>query len=241
MDSIDLVKFIRAFKTNTISQVEVYGKITKRVKRPDNITSNVKVRQNGMFVQIDIFAVNLSNYASYLKQNGYTSPDDIYMVNGSMITYIEKDKYKLPDWFKLFGTVAISKDTSANIVSIFKWVKNNGDWAIDNIFLDDLNTSVFEKNEIINVWFNKCIETDEIRHPDYVNNLTKFYAKKEVFNTNYKGLDVELANAINRQPVQYNSNQNIVGKFNKESRETIKPFSNSYDLYKSKYREEELL
>ena len=115
MDSIDIVKFLNMFKTKKLKNVEAYGKVVKRLKPPSNL-KGVFIERGGMFVQMDVFAVDLSNQASFLKELNIVSKDYKYMVNGSLMLYIDANT-SVPDWFSTSGTLAISKSSDNNFLS----------------------------------------------------------------------------------------------------------------------------
>ena len=58
-----------------------------------------------MFVRVNVFAINLGRYDSYLKQTGAYNDKHTYMVNGSIIAFIEQTNKPLPEWYCLRGTL----------------------------------------------------------------------------------------------------------------------------------------
>ena len=225
------------FKGSLLHHVKVYGRITERVSRPSNISSSVGLYDNGMFVGMDVFAVRLDDYENYLRQNGYTSYNNIYMVNGSIVTYIAKNSgKKLPDWYQVSGTLSLGKKTNDNIMAILSWQKSGKEWSVMHSLLEDLDTDEFDKDSIIKTYFDKSLEVNDIVHPDYVESLTRFNSKNIVFNSELK----ENKKVYTKPPLEAYASTTNEYSFKKESRETIKQFSPKYNVYKSSLGESDI-
>ena len=89
IEFIDLLALLKAYKGKGLQRVGAYGRITKKLPRPVNLQDSLIESPNGIFVEMELFAVNLKYYEAYLRSNGYYNKDSIYMVNGSIITFVE--------------------------------------------------------------------------------------------------------------------------------------------------------
>lgn len=225
MNYINLVALLSAL--HRIENVEVYGRIISRLKRPANIMDSVQVdEEKGMFVKVDVFAVRLSGISKYLKDCGYQAKNDIYMVNGQIVTFIELNKYVLPDWYYMRGTLASSK-TQPDYVSLFKWRKNGASWSIGYTELSDFVYQEFECDKDMNLYARKSSQAGELIRPDYVNNLPQFYAvdPKSIMKSKVQqpaSLNTQIQQSLNNVAVTPVSKS---PSFIQESRQDIKDYS----------------
>lgn len=225
MNYINLVALLKAM--HQIKNVEVYGRIISRLKRPANIMESVQVDETkGMFVKVDVFAVRLSGIQKYLKDCGYYAKNDIYMVNGQLVTYIEANKYVLPDWYYMRGTLA-SSQVQPDYISLFKWGKTGAGWSISFTELGDFVFQEFEHDNDMNSYIHKSFQENIVVRPDYVNNLQKFYAVDPRTLNNQpvvenKSLNAQIQQSLNNVQIATTvSNSSFV----QESRQDIKEYS----------------
>ena len=188
MDYIDLVSLLKAFK-GKMQGVIVYGRIVSRLPRPNNLFDSVNLEEKGMFVKMQVFAVNLGYYDSYLRQSGITNPDNVYMVNGNLALYIKEVGYKLPDFYSCSGTLRFGSKTGFPYLNMFNYRKTGNDWYISCNDLNDISTEEFTpKTEAYN-WLNRSRQSGMIELPDVVKSLPLFYAQPSNVVEN-KGIDV---------------------------------------------------
>ena len=83
---IDLIATVRSTGKNSMGKVEIIGRPVRVVKRPCNIQNTVETIGNGVFVALEIFAVNLSRHKSLLESHGIS--DTIISVNVNSMNYI---------------------------------------------------------------------------------------------------------------------------------------------------------
>ena len=98
IDYIDLLGLLLAYNKK-LDNITLFGNIVSRLPRPNNLMTSCVYSPTGYFVKMEVFAVDLSFYKQYLKQCGYESDNDMYMVNGSVCLFIEPAGLVLPDWY----------------------------------------------------------------------------------------------------------------------------------------------
>lgn len=235
MDYLDLTSLLGAYR-GTLKNVEVYGKIVSRLPKPSNLFDNVKFSDTGMFVRMEVFAVNLAYHKQYLKQCGLEAPNDIYMVNGSIVTFVEKGNKKFPDWYTVCGTLRFASKSTNNYVSLFDFRKNGNDWYINASSLSNIEISDWDRYSNTYYWINMCKGEDNVVRPDVVSNLPKFYATDITLEMSVKtpsnpvSLNESLKEYTNGVSVPSISSSNRL-MFNKESRQDIKDFSDLYEKF----------
>ena len=201
MDYIDLVSLLKAYN-GTIKNVKVYGKVVSRLKRPVNIQQGVVEESGGMYVKVDAFAIDLSYIESYLRDCGYTAPDNIYMVNGSFITYLVQGNHKFPDWYEISGTLRAGKKGVYNYMCIYNFKKDDSSWQLNSAHYSDIYQDSWTSDSICRLYIEKCKNTNELCQPDEVKQLQPFYAtdRSEIKPTSLAGQmqkyqnDVEITN-----------------------------------------------
>lgn len=174
MRYIDLVNLLQRYNRE-LKNVEVYGIISSRLNRPMNLDDSLKYSKTGIFVKVDVFAVNLSYYAEYLKSMGIASKDGIYMVNGSLVTFIEPQGKVLPDWYAMRGTLRFGDRQSTDFVSLYKFKKDGKSWVLDDTDLYDFEITGVSKDPELSPVLQNCINHNAIVYPKCVENLPKFY------------------------------------------------------------------
>lgn len=231
MNYIDLVSLLKVFGNKGMEKVGIYGRIVSRLPKPSNIFDSVKISDTGIFVRVDVFAVNLGHYESYLKQNGIHSQYNSYMVNGSIIAFIEPEGHKLPEWYQLWGTLRFgTKDLSNTYVGLLTYYKSGDNWVLKPSDITDFSIEEFGKGselyECLIISRNKGF----VIRPNEVLLLPKFDAVIRKPNVpqlgNNMSLNDSLSSSINNVNIQSASAQ---PSFNKECRDTIKGANDLYN------------
>lgn len=221
MDYIDLVSLLRAYN-GSIQNVKVYGKIVEKLDRPDNIDKGVVLESGGIFVRVQVFAVNLGYIDSYLRNYNYKTKDNIYMVNGDIITYVVKGNKKFPDWYTLEGTLRSGKRGVFDFMSLFKYRKDGNTWYLDGTRLLDIEPEDFDENGRCRVYLGDCRDTNNVSHPKEVYALPRFDAVMKSIRAN--SLAGSLDKYTNNVPAPVPSTK-FISKFKKENRDEIKEYS----------------
>lgn len=140
---INILSLLKAFG-GKLERVKVYGKIVARLNRPSNLLSNCTEREGGTYVKVDVFAIDLSHYQSYLKDYGYCEKDNIYLVaeGSTLCTYVPLQGYKYPDFYEIDGTLRLGSRTSNEYCVMFNFIKgSNNNWTIGFNSLNDIEFS----------------------------------------------------------------------------------------------------
>ena len=232
MEYIDLLALLRAYNGKGMEKVEVYGRVVRPLPRPENIFSNVKLSETGIFVEMSVFAVNLGYHQSFLRQNGINNPDNIYMVNGNLITFIEPAGKTLPEWYTISGTLRFgTKDFQNTYVGVLNYHKEGNDWEIKPCQLYDIDIAGWSRESACYYWINKSWEKGTVEHPNEVKMLPKFnsvvFRQAPIQNS----LAGSLSGALNGVDVP--SRPVAVKKFNKECRNTVKEPNQLFDKFTS--------
>ena len=175
MDYIDLVSLLKAYN-GSIKNVRVFGKVVSRLKRPTNLQPNIVEEAGGMFVRVEVFAIDLSYIESYLRDYGYKAPDNIYMVNGSLVTYLVQGNHKFPDWYEIEGTLRSGKKGVFNYMCMYNFKKDDSTWHLNGSRYCDINQNTWIDDSICHLYINKCRDTNVICQPDEVKLLQPFFA-----------------------------------------------------------------
>lgn len=219
---LDLIKLLKA-QNRSLKNVAVHGRIVSRLNRPSSVPDTVKLDPNGIFVRFDVYAVNLTPYETYLRDCGYSSENNNYMVNGSVVAYVPAKGYVYPEWYTLRGTLA-SSNVNEDYVSLFKWGKSDSGWFIDTNIIDDLVIDDWSKTGILYAWLEKSFAEQKVMHPDDVLNLRPFYCTIPSISAKPTSLDSSLARNMNN--IQAPNVTYMLPKNNYESRQVIKDYSN---------------
>lgn len=226
MDRIDLLSLLRVYN-GTLKNVVVYGKVIGVLERPSNIFSSVHLDAGGVFVEVDVFAVDLSYYATYLKQCGIASSDQIYMVNGTLVSFVRgtvstRDSF----WCELHGTLRFGSRKSDIYVSLLNYQKDKrGVWEIRALDALGIDLSKWDKGSMHYAYLSRSGEA--VIRPDAVSGLARFTGRepnllglKSSGSQQSSGLDSVATGGMDgginvRRP-------NIISK---ESRKDVKPYS----------------
>lgn len=228
MYSIDLTNLLKQFGNKGMDKISVYGRITRPLQRPANINKDVRVAQNNIFVEMQVFAINLKAYENFLKEKGIWNKDSVYMVNGSLITLINPSGVKLPEWYTISGTIRYgSKDLSNSYVCILNYRKSGNIWGIEPCTLEDIEIGDWDESAPYKDYLRKGYNSDTVIRPDSVRNLPMF--NSELFVN--KPVQPAVPEAVVAQAQAYVSGDNFV----KESREDIKPVSEKLAVFEDNY------
>ena len=222
MDYIDLVSLLKAYN-GSIKNVRVFGKVVSRLKRPTNLQPNIVEEAGGMFVRVEVFAIDLSYIESYLRDYGYKAPDNIYMVNGSLVTYLVQGNHKFPDWYEIEGTLRSGKKGVFNYMCMYNFKKDDSTWHLNGSRYCDINQNTWIDDSICHLYINKCRDTNVICQPDEVKLLQPFFAtdRSEIKPTSLAG---EMQKYQNNVEIT-NVTSKFTSKFKKCNRRRIEPKS----------------
>lgn len=222
---IDLVSLLRA-ANNGIKGCTVYGKIVRQTKYPPILQPGVGLSDDGQFVIMEVFAVNVGQYTTYLRENGIQNKDNVFMVNGNIIAYANKKAINGVDWYQITGTLRMpSRNQLSTCVAMFDFYKSadNKGWSLNPCAVEDLDISAWDRHSPLYSWINVSADADEIKHPPEVLRLQRF----EEYERTTQPVPV-------KQPVQPPSMQEVmaqnnqvasVSRFVKENRNSVKPLS----------------
>jgi len=134
---IDLVQLLK--ENSDLKNVYIHGRVVKELPRPTNIFNSVRVNPNGVFVQMDVLALGLDGYKSQLQQRGVYNPSSLYMVNGSICTFIDKSQLVIPDWYTLNGDLRFGAKASTDYIILLNYKKISNNWILDCSSCDDMD------------------------------------------------------------------------------------------------------
>lgn len=169
---IDILALLRAFN-GTLEKVRVFGKVTAKLHRPSNLMSNCYEEQGGMYVKVDVFAIDLSYYTSYLKDYGYNEKDNIYIVarGSSICAYVPINGFRYPDFYTLEGKLRIGSRTVNDYCILFNFNKRGKNWTITPNNLYDLDFSSWRENSQHKMCISKTVCTNELEYPTEASNF----------------------------------------------------------------------
>lgn len=230
IEFIDLLALLRAYKGKGLQRVCVYGRITKKLPRPTNLQDSLIESPNGIFVEMELFAVNLKYYESYLRSNGYYNKDSIYMVNGSIITFVENTTKLGVDWFTVFGTLRLgSRDINDPYTCMFNFRKQGNAWYLDTLPVSDVELSEWDRNGSCYAWINESGRVNQVLHPKDVLALPRV---NSVLKQTYQPVQRTVGIPVNTETLMPST---TIAKrtFNKENRQSIKEYNSYVDKFKA--------
>ena len=179
MAIIDLIVALDTIGDGTkLSGVKVYGKLERELAKPVNLHDNVGLLGgSGAFYEYKLFAVDLSAYVDRLKQNGINSDTNIFMVNGSLAVYINKIKYANTTWCACEGTIRYGMKEKYPYLTMFKFIKNNNHWELEQNDLTVFNTNLWDNTTIEYDFARKSFSVGDIVLPAQADILPKFLAE----------------------------------------------------------------
>lgn len=177
MDSIDLVSLVNDY--GKLDNVEVYGYIACRLRRPSNLFDSCKEEPNGIFAKMQVFAVDLSAYQGVLKQRGIENKENnnIYLVNGELAVYIESGGV-YPEWYCTRGTIRMGSNSDTHYMTMFKFKKNGEQWCIGKNILTDIELANWSADSRLRTYLKKSMDNKKVIVPDDILKYTKFTAYK---------------------------------------------------------------
>lgn len=229
IEFIDLLALLRAYKGKGLQRVCVYGRITKKLPRPTNLQDSLVESPNGIFVEMELFAVNLKYYEAYLRSNGYYNKDSIYMVNGSIITFVENTTKLGVDWFTVFGTLRLgSRDINDPYTCMFNFRKQGNAWYLDTLPVSDVELSEWDRSGSCYAWINESGRVNQVLHPKEVLALPRV---NSVLKQTYQPVQRATGTPVNTETLMPST---TIAKrtFNKENRQSIKEYNSYVDKFK---------
>lgn len=230
IEFIDLLALLRAYKGKGLQRVCVYGRITKKLSRPTNLQDSLIESPNGIFVEMELFAVNLKYYEAYLRSNGYYNKDSIYMVNGSIITFVENTTKLGVDWFTVFGTLRLgSRDINDPYTCMFNFRKHGNVWYLDTLPVSDVELSEWDRNGSCYAWINESGRVNQVLHPKDVLALPRV---SSALKQTYQPVQRAVGTPVNTETLMPST---TIAKrtFNKENRQFIKEYNSYVDKFKA--------
>lgn len=219
MNSVDLLWLLKEFDYK-LEKVTVFGKIERKINKPANFKDNVRF-DDGVFMEMHLFAVDLSYYVSYLKERGIDRK--IFLVNGSIAVYVPSRGKVYPDFYTTTGTLRLNN----NYVYMFNWHKNDAGWCVFPSVLDNIEVNNYVDDKFFYNILLANRETGNITLPQSVYSLKKFYAEPTSFVEN-ESLNKKLEQVINGVEIKP-ANTESCGSLSEISRKTIASKSPIYD------------
>lgn len=213
-EHINLLALLR--KVGTLNKSKVYGVVKREVTKPTNFQDNMKFDSDGVFVEVEVFAVNLSNEDKLLKENGLENDDNIYMVNGCLVTYLSKSSFVLDDWFEIDCTLRLGdRNPNSKYVVGFNFSKNANGWYLATCKCGDVDLNIWSHKSEAYRWLMRSSDRPTFERPDEVSNLERFNSVMHSFKPFQEASGVSSSSSRSL-------NQSITKqRFKKESRQKI--------------------
>lgn len=176
MDSLDLIELISMYKV--LKDVKVHGIIKRELKKPENIHSTVNIPNNGVFVEMDVFAVDLSNYNDDLEKRGIVSPLHTYRVNGSICSFVRRTNLIVPDWYTLSGDIRFGSRSTRTYVSLLHYKQSvSRSWSLEYTPSKDVTVADWTSHNKLYTQVYECALAGDIVRTEELKRLPKFYAE----------------------------------------------------------------
>lgn len=177
-DFIDLVEFCKGH-SNKLSNVRVYGRITGTMPEPRSLRQDVVVDSDCVCCNMDLVAVNLSNYSEELSVLGLSSPDNIYFVNGSVSVFVDKTTV-LDDWYSCDGSLRLAaRSRNASVMAMFNFFRIDDKWGIHKTNTLDLEVTDFKSPDSrIMDYIRQGDSLGKVIIPEDIATVTKFYSEE---------------------------------------------------------------
>lgn len=228
---VDLLALLRSFRDG-MKNCTLYGRIVRQTQYPAVIRPGVTLAENGMFVVMEVFAVNVGQYATFLRENGVSNNDGIFMVNGNILAYVNKEPITGVDWYQITGTLRrpSNGNTASNCVAMLNFYKGaGGGWALSPCKVEDLDISNWDRHGEPYAWINASGDADAIKHPPEVLRLPRF----EDFDNSTTPAPIKPAAPVPEPaPVPtagMDMTQASISRFLKENRQTVKQCGAMHD------------
>ena len=164
-----------------LTNVKLYGRLERDLTRPVNLFDTVTLLGgSGGFVEFRVFAIDLSGYRNKLAELGYSSNTDIFMVHGSLALYINKAKYKDTTWCCCEGTVRYGTREKYPYLTMFKFVKTDQRWEMEQNELLAFDTTSWDTSSIEFDFAKRCLLANSVVLPTQAENLPAFVAEPSV-------------------------------------------------------------
>ena len=178
MNCIDLLQLLRV-NNGKLRNIRVYGRITREVARPKALAPSVYVSADDICVNVDVVAVNLSEYSQYLRDNGVANKDNIYFVNASMTTVVPR-RVVLDNLYALDGTISLSTRTKSPVIAMYNFFKptdGRGAWGIrPTIAMDIVREDFNAENSEVYEYLLKSDQLNKTLLPESVLEFPKCYS-----------------------------------------------------------------
>lgn len=174
MDFINILSLLRV-SNKKLNNVSVFGLVTGYINKPITLNSSVIIDNNCVCVNVDILAVRFNDERtiSLLAQNGFKSIDNIYFVNGSMCSFIDK-KSVVPDWYTFEGNITIGSKAMSPLVTMFNFKRNQNQWGISATSVSDIKLdSIHRENERFYKFLELSASSGKVIQPQEVATLAK--------------------------------------------------------------------
>lgn len=179
MDVINLLNLLKV-RGDCLKNVKVYGKARSEISAPKALGTGVFVPSTNKCILVDIFAVDLSSLHYELSELGIISKTDIFFVNASMSTYVDRSVI-LDDWYKFEGDLRLSKNTKSPVIAMFKFYKpttreSTAKWGIRPTIVRDFDTSEFKETPRVFEYMSMSLQVGGILVPEEVTEMPKCLA-----------------------------------------------------------------
>lgn len=229
IEFIDLLALLRAYWGKGLQRVGLYGRILRKVARPTNLQDSLVESPNGIFVEMELFAVNLKYYEAYLRSNGYYNKDGIYMVNGNVVTFVENSTSLGVDWFTVVGTLRLgSRNVNDPYTCMFNFRKQGNTWYLDTTTVDDLDISDWDRQGSCYAWMTESGRVDKVVHPKEVLALPRVTS---VLQQAYQLVQQTTGTPVNNETLMPNTTI-VKQTFKQENRQSIKEYNSYVDKFK---------
>ena len=228
-DKIDLIQLLRAYGSTTPRgcSVTLYGCLTHKIDRPSSLGVSAVQPPNSMFCEMEVYAVELRDFKSYLKQLNLDSQDSVYLVNGALAVLVDSNTI-VPQNCIIRGRVSQQK-SDLQFLSLINWIPStdvNGGriWNLQCSVVEDLDLSDLHesrcKTYISGLAMGTCSMPKDVQDlPRFRSYPSKGYEMKPLASS----LAMYEASATIEQPV-VSSN-----KFNVISRDKVEPIPDIVD------------
>lgn len=173
---VDLIELLRVFKDG-LKHCTLYGRFIKQVPYPSVLRPGVGLADNGVFGVMEVFAVSVPDYQSFLRDKGVYNKDGVYMVNGSVLCYADASKIQGVDWYQVTGTLRRpSNNPLSNCVGMFNFYRKGPTepWALSPCKVEDLDICNWDRHSAAYSWMNASGSADKVLHPPEVMRMQRF-------------------------------------------------------------------